>query len=119
MSIVFWLVATLFCLKIGWNFLTPYVMAVQLFRTDATKTNSVSLAIAVEFLLWVIALVVSTIASDATWLLRPKQVALYGVALIIASYVHFILASVTAGWLASKLKRSKQMRQEESRRGNS
>lgn len=88
----FWPVLVLFWIKIGWNMLTPYVLAAPLFNTAATKIKRISMVPAVEICLWLAAINVSGYVVGASWWHRPDYVAFGGAAVIAASYIHLVLA---------------------------
>jgi hypothetical protein len=94
----------LFCLKIVWNLLTPYVLAMRTLRTDAKRTKGISLAPGVEIALFVLALAISCVV-DGSPFQKPKSIALWGIAMIVASYAHFVVGGAVAGWIVSLLKR--------------
>ncbi len=77
----------LFCLKLLWNVLTPYVVERGLFRSS----GSVSMMPIVEVGLWVLMILISVFSHEDWWLFHTASVFLYGAGAIIASYVLAIM----------------------------
>jgi Kef-type K+ transport system membrane component KefB len=105
MTILLWIVVGIFCLKIVWNFGVPYELLRRQFKKDPKmRGGGISMVTFVEVFLLILAIALSSIAQGDSWMHRPKNVALWGVLVLVASYVHFVLAGMLCGWLATKIK---------------
>ena len=91
-------VVAFFCAKILWNLAIPYRLAAWP-RSDEEK--GISLMPMLEVLLLGIALLLSLVDQ---WPWNPARIALIGALVIVGSYIHFLLAGMLAGWLASKIR---------------
>lgn len=84
------LLAFLFGAKIAWNLCVPYALGIRARRGDRRGT---SLMPYLEWALLAVCTGVSSVASGSGWYDDPGTVGLVGSAVIIGSYVHFVLAS--------------------------
>ena len=97
-------VAIAFMFKIGWNIAVPYLMAWELLRSNRTEHQGVSLMPAVEILLLATLVLIRSIAGDGdTCPASPLSILGSGAILILASYLHFLVAGMFCGWLVSKM----------------
>jgi len=105
MTILLVIIMGIFCLKIVWNFGVPYELLRRQFNKDPKKRGGgISMMTFVEVFLLVAGIVLSAIAQGNSWLHSPKNVALWGGLVLVASYLHFILAGMFCGWLATKIR---------------
>ena len=88
-------------LKVFWNLTLPYSL-----RRAARKVNDgeqgTSLMLSVEWLLLALIAGSAGLSSGDSWLDDPKRVSLISLGLILGSYLHFGLASVTLGAFDSR-----------------
>jgi Kef-type K+ transport system membrane component KefB len=102
MNIILWLIVGLFCVKIVWNLGVPYVLLRRPIDDKTGRSRGVSMATAIEFFFLIVAIGVSACTTGDGWLHQPLKVASYGMAAIIASYLHLVIVGIVGGWLASK-----------------
>lgn len=102
-TVGFVLVAVLFCLKLLWNIAIPYALAARAFKSKPGQANGISLIPFVEIVLLLAAVVLSAFRSLA-WPWSSAGVAFIGMAMIVASYVHMVVAGSLAGWIARWLR---------------
>jgi hypothetical protein len=95
-------------LKIFWNFGTPYILAYRSLRMIGVQSRGISLAPFVEIFLWGIALLLSAFSDGTTWLNRPQNIAIWGIVVIVISYVHLVIAGMLSGWVISRVTRIKK-----------
>jgi len=112
-TVAFIAVAGLFLMKILWNLTVPYALAARAFGTKQSRASGISLIPGVEAVLLTVAVLLSLVRG-AAWPWNPGGVALIGMAMIIGSYVHLVVAGAIAGWAARRLRG----RMGRSRRGN-
>lgn len=97
MSILLYILLVLLGLKLTYNLAVPYQL---LWKQD--EKAGVSIMVAVEWLLLVLALVVSIIARPETDILKFWSLLIIGAGAIITSYFHFALVMMIGGWLISR-----------------
>jgi hypothetical protein len=78
MTVIMWILFGLFCLKIGWNLRSPYILAINLLKGEASKLKGVSMATTFEVVLWLLSIAASAISNGTSFLHNTKQVALWG-----------------------------------------
>jgi hypothetical protein len=110
MTAVLFFLEVLFCLKIGWNLLIPYELAWRTLKANAYLNKGISIAPWFEFILLALAVAWAFIAGGAPSFQSPKRIAMWGVAMIIASYVHFFVGGALAGWIVSLIMRRRGSR---------
>ncbi len=98
----FWVVTALFSLKILWNFLVPYVLAMRKLRSHGAMLPGISLMPLVELFLLALAICLSW-SGALVWPRDPSLVALVGGAMCIGSYLHLVVAGTAAGWIGAKI----------------
>jgi len=105
MNAVLYILIVLLVIKIGFNFLLPYIMGVQWLLSKKEKSESTSLGPFVEIVLFPLAVGASSLAEGSTWLHNWKNVALWGTIAILGSFVHFFCAALMTGWVVAIIKR--------------
>jgi hypothetical protein len=98
----------LFCLKIAWNLLTPYVLATRMLSAEAKRARGISLAPGVEVVLLVLALIGAFVARGTSSFQSPTRIATWGVLMIVASYVHLLVGGALAGGIVALIKRRRE-----------
>jgi len=104
MAYVIFIVAAAFLMKILWNFAVPYILAVRSLRAGADEFSRVSLMPYLELGLLAIAAVLSLLDHGSPWPWGVGMTALVGGALVVASYVHLVVAGAIAGWVVKRLR---------------
>lgn len=102
-TVGFVIVGVLFGLKILWNIAVPYAVAVRAFKSKPGQAKSISLMPFVEMVLLLAAVVLSVFRSLA-WPWNSLGVTLIGMGMVVASYVHMVVAGSVAGWIARWLR---------------
>lgn len=102
-TVIFAVAAGLFCMKVSWNLLVPYLLAVRSY-TGKSESAGISLVPMLEIALLLVAVGASALM-DRAWPLDPGGVALLGATAIVASYGHLLLAGMISGWLARVFRR--------------
>ena len=98
----------LFCLKIGWNLLIPYILAYRTLKSDAYLDRGISIAPWFEFVLLVVSVAVASITAGTSLFQSPKRLAMWGIVMILGSYVHFAVGGFLGGGLVSLIKRRRR-----------
>jgi len=103
-TMAFGLAAGLFCMKILWNLVVPYALAVRAYKERDVPSKGVSLMPMVDVVL-LAACVALAFITRATWPWSPGGVLILGGGALIGSYLHLILVGGIAGWAAHALRR--------------
>ena len=103
LQILFYFLASLFLAKIVWNVLTPIAMSYRLYRNGEDEVGGISLALAVEIGLYLILVFLAVIVGGEAWIPVWREVAFWGLGIIVLSYICFFAVSVLAGFIASKM----------------
>ena len=98
-------IVILFFAKILWNIAIAYDVYYRFHKTRK-ETKKISFMPEVEFILYVVAIIMSFFASDLFWLQTPKQVAIIGILIILASYMHFFLVGASSAFIAFLIKKN-------------
>jgi len=106
MNVVMLVFIGLFGLKIVWNLLTPYVMTWQRASSDEVESSGISLMPAVEIILYFLILGFSFFIESETWHGDTATLAIWGMLIIVGSYIHLLLAGVLAGALVARFMRN-------------
>jgi len=88
-------------LKVVYNLAVPY----ELLRRQDEKAG-ISVMVYLEFILLILAVIVSCFVKTTSGIITPGKVALAGIVVILGSYVHFVLVMMTGGWLICRKKKS-------------
>lgn len=99
------IVAAIFGLKILWNVFTPFVLARRTLLSAGDKPIGISMAPFVEVALLLLLIVLSALSAGSAWFNRPKEVALWGVVVIVSSYVLFVVLGICLGWLVAQIQK--------------
>lgn len=103
MTALLWITVCIFCLKLAWNIGVPYeLLRRKLYSKQAGVSGGISLMPTIEFFCLVFGILLSAVSNGDLWLNKPFTVALWGVILIVGSYIHLFLAGAVCGWIASK-----------------
>ena len=92
----------LFVAKIVWNLSAPYIL--QLRRSEG---QGVALMPYLEIALLSLIVLASSFAAGDSWLHRPVLVGAIGVAVVLGSYLHFLIANLALGWLLARRRSSR------------
>lgn len=95
-------------LKIVWNLLVPYALALQLLKSEAERSKSTSVMPYLEIGLVCLAVLIAAIIPGSQWFQSAGKVALIGFGLIAASFIHFIVIGMLGGALASALDKRRE-----------
>lgn len=107
-TVLLYLLLCLFALKLLWNLALPYRMAVALLKSEERKTSKVTFMTFVEIGLLLLAIGAAALAPGRDWLHNPKNIAVWGGAAILLSYVHLVIAGMIGGWIVSSIKKRKK-----------
>lgn len=99
MTIVAWLLLTVFTLKLIWNLGVPFELFKRLRANPNGPTFRISMSTAVEVVLLLLATGASAISSGKDWINRPLAVFGWGLAAIVFTYVHLAVVGGLGGWL--------------------
>jgi hypothetical protein len=105
MTVIEVIVGGLFGLKIVWNVLTPFALALRALKTSG-KAKGISMVPFVEIGLLLLLFLLSAITNGTGLLHEPKMAALWGACAVVGSYVLFAVLGMIFGWLVSMLKQS-------------
>ncbi len=97
---VLYIILGLLGMKLLYNLTVPY----QLLRKQ-DETAGISVMVVVEWLLLIVALILSFIINPEAAQLKLWTLAGIGVSAILATYVHFALIMVLGGWFVVRKKR--------------
>jgi hypothetical protein len=98
----FIVIAALFGAKIIWNLMVPYLLAIR--RVRYGSKAGISVAPAIEWVLLAIMVGLSW-AGSFSRLLNPLAVSAFGAVTCLGSYLHFVIAGLVVGWIASRWRR--------------
>jgi hypothetical protein len=104
MTVIVFIVAGLFGLKIIWNVLTPFALALRALKSSG-KTKGISMAPLVEIGLLLLLIFLSAITNGTGLLHQPKIIALWGAFAVLGSYFLFIVLGITLGWLVAVIQK--------------
>jgi len=96
-TLLFWLFAALFCLKLVWNLVLPYLIAFD--PLDGRPSRGISLMPYVEVALLVIGIALAALRGGTTLGASLLQLAGTGTAAVVATYAHMAVAATIMGWL--------------------
>lgn len=96
MNIVVYILLVLLALKCVYNLTVPY----SLLRMQ--EGHGISFMPYFELILLVFIVVASLFTNFASWVSQPMTVAVIGVVMIVASYLHFVLVMIIRGWILSR-----------------
>jgi hypothetical protein len=102
MSGVLFVVLLLFTLKVAWNFMVPYILASRFMKAKGGQVSGISLMPFLEVILLLLACGLSFI-DGSVWPYGAQRVFLLGGGVLLASYVHFFVGGMIAGWIVSRL----------------
>jgi hypothetical protein len=108
MTIVLYVLAGLFCLKILWNLCVPYALALRPIKASTGATRGISLMPAVEVALLRLTAAAAALASGSTPFHSLKNVAVVGTIAVVGSYVHVMLMGMLVGWVAENVRRRRE-----------
>ncbi len=57
----------------------------------------------VEIASWLLLVLLSCVSNGPTWLDEPKNVIVWGLVAIMASYIHIFVVGMIAGWVTKQL----------------
>lgn len=103
-KVAFTLVAGLCGVKVLWNLMVPYVLAVRAYRSGSLK--GISLMPMVELVL-LAASVGLAVPMGAAWPWSPLAILAIGGTIVLGSYIHLVIVGAGAAWLAQVLRRRK------------
>lgn len=101
---VFLLAVGMFGLKLLWNILVPYALAIRAYRARDEQTSGISLMPGIEILLWIVAVALA-FALNRAWPWSPLGVATLGGAAMVVSHVHLVVGGGIANWAVRVLRR--------------
>jgi len=105
MNLVVWILLGLLSLKVIWNFGVPYALMRKPIDPKTGRIGGISLALWIEFMLLLLAVVQSWLSKGDSMINRPLIVLSIGGAAILASYIHFFIGGLIAGWVLSQKQR--------------
>lgn len=101
MSYLAIIISVLFSVKILWNLTIPYTMATCP-AIDGARTRGISLMPYLEVALLGVVVGLAALKTDSRWPWDAGRTAWFGLAIIVASYVHLVAAGAIVGWITSK-----------------
>lgn len=105
MNVLVWLVLGLFFLKIVWNMTVPYRLLGRLWKFETgDERKGISLSSGVEFLLFILAILLSWLSSGKEIINDPFRVLILAGGALLVSYFHFFVVGMVGGTLIAKLK---------------
>lgn len=102
---IMYIVGALFGLKIVWNIFTPIVLARRSLAEATGQKSGISMAPFVEVILLILLIILSALSDRSAWFHHPKQVALWGLVVVIGSYVCFVVLGICLGWVVAQIKK--------------
>lgn len=101
MTVVSAVLFIVLALKVAWNFMIPYALRRRARDAEGGERGT-SLMLAIEWLLVVAITGASAISGGQTWLDDPVRASLVAVGIVLASYLHLVLASIIFGVIDSR-----------------
>ena len=105
MTIILYILVGLFGLKILWNLAIPYELALRKTNKGGRKISGISIVPLVEIGLLLLAAGAAALSAKQGWLQSPKNIVIWGLLAIGASYVHLVIAGMVMGWIVSHKRR--------------
>jgi hypothetical protein len=105
MNYITYIVAGLFAIKIIWNLIVPYDLAIKSLRAKDGRRPGTSLMPLVELGLLGGIAALSSVDGRALWSWTVGRTLFVGVTIIIASYTHMLVAGILAGWIISRIRK--------------
>ena len=105
-TLLFWLCAGLFGLKLLWNLVLPYSLAFEPL-TEGRGSRGTSLMPYVEAVLLLIGVALAALRGGTTVGMSVLRIGLIGMAAVVATYVHMAVAATIMGWLVRNRSRGR------------
>lgn len=101
-KMLLWLVVGIFLLKVVWNLGLPYELLRRRLQKRRGAEGGISIFPALEIVSLALAVLLSSLSTGESWLSQPGNVFWWGLALIVSSYLHLIVATFLTGYLVVK-----------------
>lgn len=98
MTIIVYILFILLVVKCVFNLTLPYALLRK------KEGESISFMPYIELFLLVLVIAVSSAENSDSWTSQPKVVGFVAVALVVGSYLHFVLVMLVGGWFLSRKK---------------